>query len=128
MNDPKQLVQIYRATNLPQAYFVRNLLLEEGIESRVTEPNEPLEGIGITPHEVLVRQADAARAQQVVKEYEQQQQQRARRPDWTCPACSAHVPGIHDECDDCGAPRPGSQEESPEEPGPDEEFESEELP
>jgi rubrerythrin len=110
MNDPQDLVSVYRASNVTEAHLVKNLLLEEGIEAQVAEENEPLAGLPITESEVLVREADEARARAIVDEYDRSQVARAERADWTCPKCGATVVGAFDICDSCGADRPDSED------------------
>ncbi len=111
MSDPDELVTIYKAENVTEAHLVKNLLVDEGIDAVVTEENEPF-SLTITPTEVLVRRADEARARAVIEVYDAEQERRAERPDWTCPACGAHVIGALDECESCDASRPGSETEA----------------
>jgi len=106
MEDPQDLISVYQAANTTEAYFVHNLLVDAGIAAEVTEENEPFAGLPIVPPDVLVRQADEARARAIVAEYEKEQEERAERPDWVCPKCHANVIGAFDECDVCGADRP----------------------
>lgn len=106
MGDPQNLVLIFQAANLTEAYFVRNLLVDAGIAADVSEENEPLAGTAIDPPAVWVKAADEVQARQIVDQFEQDQEQRAARPDWVCPKCKATVIGAFDECDVCGADRP----------------------
>jgi superfamily I DNA and RNA helicase len=71
MNDPQDLISIYRAAHSIEANHVKNLLADEGIESVVTEVNEPLAGLDITPPDVLVRVADEQRARAFIADYEE---------------------------------------------------------
>jgi len=111
MADPMDAVTVYRAANITEAHFVKNLLLEEEIEAEVAEENEPLAGLPITPPDVMVRRADEARALGIIKAYEDEQIRLADRPEWECPSCHATVIGAFDLCDSCGAERPGLAEE-----------------
>jgi hypothetical protein len=106
--DPEDLVSVYQGENPTEAYLVHNLLVDAGIPAEVTEENGPLAGLQIDPPNVFVKQADVERARAIVAEYEKEQEERAHRPDWTCPKCHAKVIGAFDECDVCGADRPGS--------------------
>jgi Putative prokaryotic signal transducing protein len=106
MEDPQDLVSVYQAANMTEAYFVHNLLVDEGIAAEVTEENEPFAGLPIVPPDVLVKQSDEVRARAIVAEYEKEQEERAQRPDWVCPNCHVNVIGAFDECDNCGADRP----------------------
>jgi len=71
MSDPQDLVSIYRAANSIEANMVRNLLADEGIESVVTEENEPFAGLDITPPDVLVRTSDEVKARAFIAKYEE---------------------------------------------------------
>ena len=71
MGDPLNLVSIYRAANSIEANMVKNLLADEGIEAVVTEENEPLAGLDITPPDVLVRVSDEVRAREFMEKYEE---------------------------------------------------------
>ena len=111
MDDPQDLVSIYKAANVTEAHLVKNLLLEEEIDASVSEENEPLAGLPIVASDVLVRKADEARARAIIEQYEEQEIERAERPDWTCSKCGATVIGAFDQCDACGADRPGTEED-----------------
>ena len=71
MGDPQDLVSVYQATNVTEAHLVKNMLFDEGIESSVSEQNEPLAGLPIAQCDVLVRVADEQHALQIVASYEQ---------------------------------------------------------
>jgi hypothetical protein len=106
MEDPQDLISVYRAANTTEAYFVHNLLVDASIAAEVTEENEPFAGLPVVPPDVLVRKADEARARAVIAVYEKEQEERAARPDWKCPKCGVTVIGAFDECDNCGEDRP----------------------
>ena len=76
-----------------------------GIESQVTEPNEPLAGLPVVPPDVLVRRDDEIRAREIIDQYQNEQVERAERPSWKCPSCGTTVPGAYDECDQCETPK-----------------------
>lgn len=71
MADPQDLVSIYRAANSIEANLVKNLLADEGIDAVVTEENEPLAGLDITPPDVMVRISDEKRARDFIADYEE---------------------------------------------------------
>jgi hypothetical protein len=73
MSDSQDLVSIYLAANSIEANLVKNLLAEEGIDAVVSEENEPLAGLPITPPDVLVRRIDEARARAFMADYEERQ-------------------------------------------------------
>ncbi len=110
MTDPQDLVSVYRAANVTEAHLVKNLLEDEEIDAFVAEEFEPLAGLSIDPPDVLVRKADEDRARVIVEQYDDKQIERADRADWRCPKCAATVVGAFDECDVCGAVRPGMEE------------------
>jgi putative signal transducing protein len=104
------LISVYEAANATEAHLVMNLLLDEGIEASVLGEIEPFSLVNF-PSGVLVRREDEARARAIIQRYDEEQIARADRPDWKCPACGANVIGAFDECDACGAPKPGTEEE-----------------
>lgn len=106
MSDPEDLVSIYRAANVTEAHLVKNLMLEAEIDAVVSEENEPLAGLSITAPEVLVKQRDFNRAEQIVEQYEERQVARMEGPQWKCPACGAQNYAGYDSCDSCGEARP----------------------
>jgi rubrerythrin len=110
MEDPEELVSVYRAAEVPEAHLVKSLLLDENIDAEVSEENEPFAGLAIVPADVLVRRRDLARAEAIVKRYDEKKIARAERADWTCPACGARVPGAFDECDVCGKSHAGQSD------------------
>lgn len=110
MDDPEELVSVYRANEVAEAHLVKNLLLDENIDAQVSEENEPFAGLNIVPADVLVRRRDLPRAEAIVQRYDEKKIERAERPDWKCPNCQATVVGAFDECDVCGAIRPGLTE------------------
>jgi len=111
LSDPKDLISVYKGENVTEAHLVMNLLLEQGIEAFVSEENEPLAGLSIAAPDVLVGRADEVQARSIIERYDNQQLQRATRPDWKCPSCGANVLGALDQCEACGADRPGSDDE-----------------
>jgi rubrerythrin len=110
MSDPMELVTVYKAASLAEAHLVKNLLLDEEIEAYVAEENEALAGLTFNQSDVFVRREDETRALAIVDQYEDAQIERGERPDWTCPKCGATVLGALDECESCGAVRPGSED------------------
>ena len=81
MQDPQNLVKIYEAANSIEANLVKNLLADEGIQAVVTEENEPLAGLDITPPDILVRAADEERARAFINDYEDKQIEEAENED-----------------------------------------------
>jgi hypothetical protein len=81
MSDPQDLVSIYKAAHSIEANLVKNLLADEGIQAVVTEENEPLAGLEITPPDVMVRVADEERARAFIEDYEDKQIEKAEAGD-----------------------------------------------
>ena len=65
MDDPQDLVSVYRAANPTEAHLLMNLLIDEDIDAQVSEENEPFAGLPIVPADVLVRKADETRARAI---------------------------------------------------------------
>ncbi len=108
MSDPDELISVYKAANATEAHLIRNLLLEEGVNATVAEEHDPF-SLPFSPPEVLVRSVDETRARALIQSFDEEQIRRADRPDWKCPACEATVLGALDECEACGAARPGTE-------------------
>jgi hypothetical protein len=72
MSSPDDLVAVYEGANVTEAHLVKDILLEEEIDATVTEENDPLSGLPITPPHVLVRRRDEPRARFLVEQYEEQ--------------------------------------------------------
>lgn len=109
MSNPDELIPIYEGSNVTEAHFVKNMLVNEGIDAKVTEQDDPL-ALPISPSHVLIFRRDEDRARAVIDRYDAEQEARADRPDWKCAKCGATVIGAFDECDACGADRPGTEE------------------
>lgn len=110
MDDPQDLVSVYQAANPTEAHLVMNLLLDEDIDAQVSEENEPFAGLPVVPPDVLVRKADEALRTGDCGRVRLRAGRAGGCPDWTCPQCKATVVGPFDECDVCGAPRPGTED------------------
>jgi hypothetical protein len=106
VEDPQEAVAVYKTESSAEAHFVKNMLIEEGVEAVVAD--EVALPTLITPSEVLVKRADEARARAIVEEYDDEKIRRAEREDWKCAVCGATVIGAFDICDACGADRPDS--------------------
>jgi hypothetical protein len=70
MQNPEEVVTVYKAANSAQAHIVRNALQAEGIECQVAEANEPFAGLSIVEPDVMVKVRDVARAEQLISEWE----------------------------------------------------------
>lgn len=114
MSDPLELISVYQGANVTEAHLVKNLLLAEEINAVVSEEHEVLPGLEIEPPHVLVAKKDEQRARTIIDQYEDEQAERAARPDWTC-ACGASNIGAVDYCDACGQGRPGMEVEAEDE-------------
>ncbi len=107
-NDHGEVVSAFKAQNVTEAHFVKDLFLQEGIEATVTDENEPLAGLSIVPPDVMVRAEDEARAREIVADYLRRREPKDIAPDWTCPNCKEQVPATFEVCFQCGASRPQS--------------------
>lgn len=72
-DDPENLISVYRARNVTEAHFVKNLLLADEIDAVVSEENEPFAGVEVVPPDVLVRRKDRERAVAIVRQFEEHQ-------------------------------------------------------
>ena len=107
------IVEVYAAGELGQAYFLRDMLANAGIEARVVGDSIST-GLGLPPVGesapcLWVRRSDEAEARQLLAEWEKVQ---ARphpddepRPAWKCPSCGELVEADFDVCWNCQNPR-----------------------
>jgi hypothetical protein len=106
-------VEIYIARDLPEAYFLRGLLEEAGIEARVVDDalNDILgDAPDVAGPHLMVHGPDGPRAREIVLEYEQRQIDRAERTgrgeateeESFCYECGAPVPRGVSPCPACG--------------------------
>jgi len=107
------VVEVYLAVDTPQAHFVRNLLLEAGIDAQIVGGTISSslglpQGVESAPA-VLVHKADEARARALVDEFEKRN---ARphpddepRPAWKCPSCGELVDADFELCWNCQTPK-----------------------
>jgi membrane protease YdiL (CAAX protease family) len=102
-------VCIYQAADAGEAQLVKGFLLEAGIEAHVVGENQPYAGLlAATSVDILVSQADQARAVEIIAQYEAEQSAHTDRADWFCQRCRAAVPGAFDLCFKCGADQEGN--------------------
>lgn len=71
MNDPRDLVCVYNATNPAKAELVRNLLEAEGIQAATGDTHSPFPGLTIAPSEVFVARSSETAARAIIAEAEQ---------------------------------------------------------
>ncbi|MGQ0635255.1 MAG: putative signal transducing protein [Planctomycetaceae bacterium] len=104
------IVEVYSAADVTEAYFLRDLLADQGIQSQVVGdalPNLP-PGQESAPR-LWVHRRDESRAKNVLEEYERRQ--RAPHPfsdardAWKCPNCGELVEADFDLCWNCQTPR-----------------------
>jgi hypothetical protein len=108
-----EVVEVYLATDSPQAHFVRNLLVDAGIDARVVGGTVSSslglpQGIESAPA-VLVHKADEARARALVDDFEKRNLQPHSddepRQAWKCPSCGELVDADFELCWNCQNPR-----------------------
>ncbi len=112
MNDT-EIVNVYHAQNLVEAEFLRNILSDAGVESRVIGDAvsllaEVLPSISGSPC-LWVRQSDENRAREILTDFEQRRD-KSRPPDeplatWKCAACGEMVDDDFDLCWNCQNPQ-----------------------
>jgi hypothetical protein len=105
-NENVRVVSAFKAQNLTEAHFVKDLLLQEGIDATVTDENEPLAGLPIVPPDVMVRLEDEPNARKIVADFLRGRKATDAAPDWTCPNCQEQNPATFEVCFQCGAMRP----------------------
>lgn len=110
-SDAEDIVEVYSAADLGEAYFLRDRLEEAGIAARVV--GDTLTGMiplgEETAPRVWVFRRDETRAREFIAEYEQGH----RRPHaddqpaemWRCPNCGEEVETDLDLCWNCQTPR-----------------------
>lgn len=106
------LVEIYRAKNLPQAMLLQTALEEAGIRS--TLDNEVLDGapgdlaLGWpTAPRIMVDSPDEVKAREIALEFDQAEIESAEAPERdddaaSCLECGKLMPAGSDVCMDCG--------------------------
>lgn len=106
------IVEVYSAENLTEAYFLRDLLANAGIEARVV--GDTLTGMlppgNETAPRVWVFRSDEPRARELLAEYEQVHLRPHPDDDqpaesWRCPNCGEDVESDLDLCWNCQTPR-----------------------
>ncbi len=111
------IVEVYSAGDIGQAYFLRDMLANEGIEARVVG-DRIATGLGLPPVGesapcLWVRRDDEARARELLAQWEQvharpHPDEAVPRPAWKCPSCGELVEEDFDLCWNCQAPKPGT--------------------
>ncbi len=115
MNDDGA-ANVYLAASLLEAEFLRNVLVEAGIEARVSGVGSIM--AGMVPNEeaapcLWVRRRDAEKAKEILADWEQVHA-RPHRDDepaesgWKCSACGETVEEDFELCWNCETPRQSS--------------------
>jgi hypothetical protein len=108
-----EVVEVYIATDAPQAYFLRNMLVDAGINAQVIGGTVSSSlglpaGVESAPS-VLVHRNDEAKARAILDEWEKRHRQPHPddevRPAWRCPTCGELVDDDYDLCWSCQTPR-----------------------
>ncbi|HLJ12108.1 MAG TPA: DUF2007 domain-containing protein [Planctomycetaceae bacterium] len=108
-----EIVEVYSAADLAQAYFLRTLLGNEGIEARVVgdkiSTGLGLPPVGETAPCLWVRKTDEAKARELLAEFERvharPHPENEPRSTWKCTACGEMVDDELDLCWNCQNPR-----------------------
>jgi putative signal transducing protein len=109
-SDNAGVLSVFKAQNLTEAHFVKDLLLQEGIDATVTDEHEPLAGLSIVPPDVMIRREDEPHAREIVADYLRGRKATDSAPDWTCPNCKEQNPDSFAICFQCGTDRPGANQ------------------
>ena len=109
----EEFVKVYQAKNVTEAYLVKNLLEEEGIEAHIE--GEYLQGalgdlpwLAISPR-VLVPAEAEERARRIVEDFDSQRLAEPTgepSPPWRCPGCGEEVDAGFEVCWNCQTSRP----------------------
>ena len=103
--------RIYTASDLPQAYLVRDLLAQQGIKAHVFNENAT-GGLGELPFthtypEIwLQNEADSEAAEKILRQFESQPA--ATGVERVCPECHEPNPPNFGSCWNCGADLSGA--------------------
>jgi rubrerythrin len=108
------IVEVYIAASAPEAHFLRNMLIDAGINAQViggtisSSLGLPA-GVEAAPA-VLVHRNDEAKAREILSEWEKVHRQPHRdddepRPAWRCPTCGELVDEDYELCWSCQTPR-----------------------
>lgn len=106
-----EIVEVYTAADVSQAYFLRDMLRDAGIGAEVVG-EALLSGVPVgeaTAPRLWVKQGDEERARQLLAEWEKVQQR--PHPDdvpaetWKCSTCGEEVEADFDLCWNCQTPR-----------------------
>jgi rubrerythrin len=107
------VVEVYIAADTPEAHFLRNMLIDAGINAEVlggmisSSLGLPA-GVESAPS-VVVHKADEARAREILTEWEMERRrphpEEEPRPAWKCPNCGELVDDDYELCWNCQTPR-----------------------
>ncbi len=97
--------ELYCAADTQEAYFLKNLLADAGIESRITE-DSLLNAVGDLPASAIapriwVRAKDFEKARTVVVGYEARREVVTTKASWKCPRCGEPNEASFDICWNC---------------------------
>ena len=107
------IVEVYKAGELGEAYFLRDMLGNAGIEARVVGDSIST-GLGLPPvgesaPSLWVRRTDEKQARELLTEYEKvharPHSDEESRPAWKCSACGELVDDDFELCWNCQNPR-----------------------
>jgi hypothetical protein len=107
------IVEVYKAGELAEAYFLRDMLGNSGIEARVVGDSIStglgLPPVGETAPSLWVRKADEKQARELLVEYEKRhagpRSETSTKPQWQCSGCHEMVDDDLDVCWNCEQPR-----------------------
>ena len=107
------VVEVYIAADAPQAHFLKNMLVDAGINAEVIGGTVSSSlglpaGVEAAPS-VLVNRNDEAKAREILAEWEKVHRrphpEEEPRAVWQCPTCGETVDDEYELCWSCQTPR-----------------------
>ena len=98
-------IQVYKAANSSEAYFIKGLLEQNSIDVRLLGENLsvamgglPLEVIQV---DLLVRKEQFDKAKKIIIQYENELKNKNNKKNWICSYCSKNNPATFEICWNC---------------------------
>lgn len=112
--EDNDVVQVYVVPQPHQAYFLRNMLADAGIEARVLGENLNMVDppANLQAGALWVRRHDAEAARRILTDWEQSRSKAISESEttitWKCAACGEFIQDDFEICWNCETPRPDS--------------------
>ena len=98
-------IQVYKAANSSEAYFIKGLLEQNSLDVRLLGENLsvamgglPLEVIQV---DLLVRKEQFDKAKKIIIQYENELKNKNNKKNWICSYCSKSNPATFEICWNC---------------------------